>query len=60
MNEHLRAFPSPARGDGKALHALATLFLSILFLVLPALSARAMEIQSVTSPKGVTAWLVED
>ncbi|WP_407067874.1 M16 family metallopeptidase [Mesorhizobium sp. M8A.F.Ca.ET.213.01.1.1] len=60
MNEHLRAFPSPARGDGKALHALATLFLSILFLVLPALAARAMEIQSVTSPKGVTAWLVED
>ncbi|TIW82999.1 MAG: insulinase family protein, partial [Mesorhizobium sp.] len=42
------------------MHALATLFLSILFLVLPALSARAMEIQSVTSPKGVTAWLVED
>ncbi|TJX61924.1 MAG: insulinase family protein, partial [Mesorhizobium sp.] len=60
MNEHLRAFPSPARGEGKALHALATLFLSILFLVLPALAARAMEIQSVTSPKGVTAWLVED
>ncbi|MGX5829307.1 M16 family metallopeptidase [Mesorhizobium sp. 43Arga] len=42
------------------MHAFATLFLSIVFLVLPALSARAMEIQSVTSSKGVTAWLVED
>ncbi|TJV02699.1 MAG: insulinase family protein [Mesorhizobium sp.] len=37
-----------------------TLVLSLLFLVLPALAARAMEIQSVTSSKGVTAWLVED
>ncbi|MER9326947.1 pitrilysin family protein [Mesorhizobium sp. M0488] len=40
--------------------AFATLFLSIVFLVLPALAARAMDIQSVTSSKGVTAWLVED
>ncbi|WP_245262385.1 pitrilysin family protein [Mesorhizobium sp. WSM3626] len=32
----------------------------MLFLILPALAARATEIQSVTSPKGVTAWLVED
>ena len=55
------ATPSPTRGEGK-LHgaALATLFLSILFLILPALTARAMDIQSVTSPKGITAWLVED
>ncbi|MEI9412714.1 M16 family metallopeptidase, partial [Mesorhizobium salmacidum] len=53
--------PSPTtRGEGKALHAIATLFLSILFLILPALAAHAMEIQSVTSQKGVTAWLVED
>jgi zinc protease len=29
-------------------------------LILPALAARAMDIQSVTSSKGVTAWLVED
>ncbi|MBZ9886973.1 insulinase family protein [Mesorhizobium sp. BR1-1-3] len=52
--------PSPTRGEGRALAALTTLFLSILFLILPALTARAMEIQSVTSPKGITAWLVED
>lgn len=39
---------------------LVTLLLTILFLVPPALAARAMEIQSVTSSKGVTAWLVED
>ncbi|RVD50565.1 insulinase family protein, partial [Mesorhizobium sp. M7A.F.Ca.ET.027.03.2.1] len=39
---------------------LITLLLSILFLILPALTARAMDIQSVTSPKGITAWLVED
>jgi zinc protease len=59
-----RAFPSPTRGEGKAWRAaatLATLFLSVLFLILPALSARAaMNIQEVTSPKGITAWLVED
>ncbi|MEO5759589.1 MAG: pitrilysin family protein [Mesorhizobium sp.] len=41
--------------------AAATLLLSVLFLALPALSARAaMNIQSVTSSKGITAWLVED
>ncbi|WP_188394007.1 pitrilysin family protein [Mesorhizobium sp. SARCC-RB16n] len=56
-----QAPPSPlVVGEGKALHAIATLLLSILFLILPALAARAMEIQSVTSPKGVTAWLVQD
>lgn len=55
-----QAPPSPLVREGKALHALATFFLSVLFLVLPALAARAMEIQSVTSSKGVTAWLVED
>ncbi len=68
MNEFSGALTSPreappsplARGEGKALHAIATLFLSILFLILPALAAHAMDIQSVTSPKGVTAWLVED
>ncbi|MGX9576864.1 M16 family metallopeptidase [Mesorhizobium sp. f-mel] len=32
----------------------------MVFLVLPALAARATEIQSVTSSKGITAWLVED
>lgn len=56
--------PSPTRGEGKRQHAgplLATLFLSLVFLVLPALSARAaMDIQEVTSSKGITAWLVED
>ncbi|WP_095202551.1 M16 family metallopeptidase [Mesorhizobium carmichaelinearum] len=59
-NQHRVSFPSPTRGEGKSLRALATLFLSILFLVLPALAARAMDIQQVTSPKGITAWLVED
>lgn len=39
---------------------LATLFLSLVFLILPALAARAMDIQEVKSPKGITAWLVED
>jgi len=39
---------------------LATLFLSVVFLILPALAARAMDIQEVKSPKGITAWLVED
>ncbi|MBZ9669203.1 M16 family metallopeptidase [Mesorhizobium sp. ES1-3] len=65
MNQFSGALTSPRQapplvGEGKALHAIATLFLSVLFLILPALAARAMEIQSVTSPKGVTAWLVED
>ncbi|MGX5844884.1 M16 family metallopeptidase [Mesorhizobium sp. ArgA1] len=59
-SDHFRAFSSPAKAGGSGLHAFATLFLSIVFLVLPALAARAMEIQSVTSSKGVTAWLVED
>ncbi len=40
---------------------LITLLLSLFFLILPAVSARAaMNIQEVTSPKGITAWLVED
>jgi len=56
-----RAPPSPTRGEGKTLSAFATLFLSLLFLILPGVSARAaMNIQEVTSPKGITAWLVED
>ena len=39
----------------------AALLLSILFLLLPALTARAaVDIQAVTSDKGVQAWLVED
>lgn len=39
----------------------AVLLLSVLFLVLPALTARAaVDIQEVTSDKGITAWLVED
>jgi zinc protease len=38
-----------------------TLLLSLLFLVLPAITARAaVAIQEVKSDKGVTAWLVED
>jgi zinc protease len=39
----------------------ATLFLSLIFLTLPAIVARAaMDIQEVESEKGVSAWLVED
>ena len=39
----------------------AALLLSILFLLLPALTARAaVDIQAVTSDKGIHAWLVED
>ncbi|TIL40283.1 MAG: insulinase family protein, partial [Mesorhizobium sp.] len=56
--------PSPTRGEGRAARVatpLVTLLLSLVFLVLPALSARAaMSIQEVTSSKGITAWLVED
>lgn len=40
--------------------AAVTLLLALLFLALPPLAARAVEIQEVTSSKGVTAWLVED
>ena len=52
--------PQGEKGRPRVATALATLFLSILFLILPALAARAMDIQQVTSPKGITAWLVED
>ncbi len=39
----------------------ATLVLSLLFLILPAIAARAaVNIQSVISEKGIEAWLVED
>lgn len=45
----------------RAASGTATLLLAVLFLVLPALSARAaVAIQEVTSDKGITAWLVED
>ncbi|RUW26198.1 insulinase family protein [Mesorhizobium sp. M4B.F.Ca.ET.215.01.1.1] len=55
------ATPSPTRGEGKALRALATLCFAIFFLILPALAAHAgMNIQEVKSDKGITAWLVED
>lgn len=40
---------------------IAVLFLSVLFLILPAVTARAnVAIQDVKSSKGVDAWLVED
>lgn len=52
--------PQGEKGRPRVATALAALFLSILFLILPALAARAMDIQQVTSPKGITAWLVED
>ncbi len=40
---------------------VATMILSVLFLILPAVIARAeVTIQEVRSDKGITAWLVED
>ena len=40
---------------------IAVLFLSVLFLILPAVTARAnVAIQDVKSSKGIDAWLVED
>ncbi|MCV3242276.1 M16 family metallopeptidase [Mesorhizobium sp. ZC-5] len=44
------------------LTAVATLFLAIVFLTLPAIVAAraAVTIQEVTSEKGIKAWLVED
>lgn len=38
----------------------AGLLLAALLLLVPALPARAVEVQQVTSPGGITAWLVED
>lgn len=55
--------PSAGRAgrDGRLSRAIATLSFALFFLLLPALAARAeMNIQEVTSSKGVTAWLVED
>jgi zinc protease len=41
--------------------SVAPFLLSLLFLVLPAVTARAaVDIQEVRSDKGITAWLVED
>ncbi len=42
--------------------SLATLFLAVVFLTLPAVIAAraAVKIQEVKSPGGITAWLVED
>ncbi len=39
---------------------LPGLLLVGVLLLVPALSARAVEVQQVTSPGGITAWLVED
>ncbi|AMS43116.1 M16 family metallopeptidase [Aminobacter aminovorans] len=45
----------------KTLASAATLMLALVFLVLPAVVARAeVRIQEVKSDKGITAWLVED
>ncbi|TGQ73279.1 insulinase family protein [Mesorhizobium sp. M00.F.Ca.ET.186.01.1.1] len=59
--DRLSAFPAAAaRGEGMVYRTFATLCFALFFLLLPVLSARAMDIQQVTSSKGVTAWLVED
>jgi zinc protease len=61
--EHALPFPLVV-GEGKAARlatALAILLLGILFLIVPAFTARAaMNIQEVKSAKGIKAWLVED
>lgn len=57
----MSAVPSSEKEDGKLYRACATLCFALFFLLLPVLSARAeMNIQEVTSKKGVSAWLVED
>jgi len=48
-----------ARLEGRAT-ALHSLLPALLLMLLAALPARAMQIQQVTSPKGIGAWLVED
>ncbi|MBN9218390.1 MAG: insulinase family protein [Mesorhizobium sp.] len=58
--ERLSVIPSTEKEEGKVYRACATLCFALFFLLLPVLAARAMEIQEVTSPKGVSAWLVED
>ncbi|WP_407046080.1 M16 family metallopeptidase [Mesorhizobium abyssinicae] len=59
--ERMSGVPSPARGEGTVVRAIATLCFALFFLSLPALDARAaMNIQEVRSKKGVTAWMVED
>ncbi|WP_084652756.1 pitrilysin family protein [Mesorhizobium sp. WSM1293] len=56
-----KALPSPFRQGWRLASSLAVLCLAILFLVLPALTARAaLNIQDVKSEQGITAWLVED
>jgi zinc protease len=52
----------PAMTAHRFMIAITTTFLALVFLTLPAVvPARAeVEIQEVTSDKGVTAWLVED
>lgn len=60
---YLPITPSSGRAgrDGKFSRAMAVLSFALFFMLLPALAARAeMNIQEVTSSKGVTAWLVED
>ncbi|MEQ9144063.1 MAG: pitrilysin family protein [Parvibaculaceae bacterium] len=44
----------------KIIRSLQALGLTVGLLVLVSLPARAMEIQKVTSPGGITAWLVEE
>ena len=53
--------PSPGMVRAHFAMSALTLLLSALFLVLPALAARAeVSIQEVKSKSGITAWLVED
>lgn len=52
-------FKAPTLSTTRA--SAATLMLALVFLVLPAMVARAeVRIQEVKSDKGITAWLVED
>jgi zinc protease len=59
-NAPLPVLPRQAVRSRRGAVPLVTLFLSVVFLVLPAITARAMDIKSVTSSNGITAWLVED
>lgn len=64
MSQHGGAsclLPQGEKARARIATSLAVFLLAILFLILPPLTARAaMNIQEVTSPKGITAWLVED
>ena len=55
-----RHSPSMTHAPCRPRHRLAALVVALLVLLGAPLAARAVEISKVTSPGGITAWLVED